>query len=424
MRPSSPTPEPALVPPRVCAEPDGPAQSIEEALADLVRAGMPASARLEGRPGSGLTTALRHLAATTATRVCLQLRDVDGRVIPTPEVDASLPVVAVRAAHPRSHLDADADRGERVWRLQPWSDADCRHYLQVAHPARAAAAFELWSEPAPIPDLRGTPGLCREVLDHLAQVAGTPAGDGTDPLCALAFVLAAALGQRRAEVRQRALRSFAPDGPTLGSDLGAPLQPEIARLLRSATVRALLAGEELVRIASDGGAAPFAPRHWPEPVVAVIAHLLHADPTLVHHLLALAARRPRRSGVLLSALCAAVPGFRPPGDRWRDLGGARLCGADLRGASLRGVDLRQASLRGAALSRADLRQARLQLADLAGADLTDADLRGADLRNCDLRGARVDGAQWGDADVRGARTDSPQHLLAQRRREVRDGGAA
>lgn len=80
-----------------------------------------------------------------------------------------------------------------------------------------------------------------------------------------------------------------------------------------------------------------------------------------------------------------------------DLRGSVLSGADLRGTNLRAANLAEANLRLANLSQADLRQANLQGADLRGADLREADLEGADLGHANLSTAKVSSSQLAQA---------------------------
>lgn len=282
---------------------------------------------------------------------------------------------------------------------EPWSDADCLAWLRTTHEKEAEAAFAAFQLPAPVRDLRAHGELCEAVLAHLAHFARTqPRAEPPDAFCALAFVLGTKLGQRRAAARAFALRSFGAP-PTRGPREAAEtmLRDEDRMLLAAVCVRSLLAAEELVRLAAEGLRSPLPERSWPESLVEAAAHLLHADPVLMHRLTDVATKPPRQPSLLLSLLCDAIPGFRPPVQRYRDLAGARLCGIDLSGADLvqaqlHGVDLANAKLARADLRKANLVGARLTGADLRSAKLTGANLAGADLTGADLRGAERDAA--------------------------------
>lgn len=358
---------------------------LEDAVARLLAAPGRAEVVLVGRHGAGKTTALRHLAATFGTRPDLLLvDDADSE----PERMAR---VTIRAA--RSNPDA---HGSCAWFLAPWSDEDCDLYLAMNHPQQREAALAAWMLPAPLLDLRQRPDLVAAVLDHIATVARVdPNMQLPDAFCALAFVLATRLGQRRAAARALSLRSLGAAGARSQEATEALLTKSDRRLLDSTCVRAMLAAEELVRAALQRAEAPTPPRQWPQQLVDAIVHLLLVDPVLVHELGALAMNPPRRPALLLSILAAAEPSFRPPVGRYRDLSGARLRGIDLRGASLAGANLQRVDFTGAKLCDADLR----------GADLTGARLCGADLTRALMTGCRIDGTDLEGADLREAATD-------------------
>jgi hypothetical protein len=277
----------------------------------------------------------------------------------------------------------------------PWSDADCLAWLRTTHAKEAEAAFAAFSLPAPVRDLRAQHDLCQAVLAHLAHFARTqPQAEPPDAFCALAFVLGTRLGHRRAAARAFALHSFgAPPVRSAREAAESILRDEDRVLLAPVCVRSLLAAEELVRLAAEGLRSPLPERSWPESLVEAAAHLLQVDPVLMHRLTDVATKPPRQPSLLLSLLCDAIPGFRPPVQRYRDLAGARLCGIDLSGADLAQAQLHGVDLANAKLGRADLRKANLVGAKLAGADLRGARLVGANLAGADLTGADLRGAE-------------------------------
>jgi hypothetical protein len=373
----------APVRPRIVVDASHPPRLLEDAVAELLAATDTVEVLLVGRPGTGKTTALRELGRIFHRHLDLRLLDEEDTL---PRSVARVTIRAVQAPEP--------DARATVWLLAPWTDDDCGDYVRAAHPESAEAVLRAWQQPAPVADLRQRPELCREVLDHQAQFARVDRlHPPPDAFCALAFVLATRLGHRRAAARTFSLRTFgAPPARGSRDASAAMLTLGDRRLLDSLSVRALLAAEELVRIAGARDAAPMPPRHWPQALVAALAHLLHADPVLMHHMTAVSTRPPRHPALLLSILCAAEPRFRPPTNRFRDLAGARLCGIDLRGA-----DLAEARLQGA-----DLTGARLSDADLRDANLTGARLRGADLQRALLTGCVLSGGELDGADLRGA----------------------
>ena len=86
-----------------------------------------------------------------------------------------------------------------------------------------------------------------------------------------------------------------------------------------------------------------------------------------------------------------------------DLIDAKLSGADLTDTNLTRADLNGADLTDANLTRADLRGADLRGADLNGAHLKDVNLTGANLGGADLSGAKLGGVKLGGADLTDAK---------------------
>lgn len=379
-----PHPQRATIRPRILVDGATP-MLLEDAVARLLAAPGEADIALVGRNGSGKTTALRHLAATFGNRSDLRLVD---------ESD-SAPMqrarVTIRATRGRPDA-ADA----QTFVLAPWSDEDCDLYLAMNHPQQRGPALAAWMLPAPTLDLRQRPDLVAATLDHIATVARVdPNMQLPDAFCALAFVLATRLGQRRAAARAFSLRSLGAASSRSQEATEALLTPSDRQLLDCACVRTMLAAEDLVRAALQRSDAPTPPRQWPQQLVDAIAHLLLIDPVLVHELGTLAMDPPRRPALLLSILAAAEPSFRPPVGRYRDLAGARL----------RGIDMRGANLAGANLQRVDFTGARLCDADLTGADLTGARLCGSDLSRASMTRCKLEGAEFEGAELREAVMD-------------------
>ncbi len=378
-----PHPQRATIRPRILVDGSTP-MLLEDAVARLLASPGDADIALVGRNGAGKTTALRHLAATFGTRPDLCLLDESDSM---PDQGARVTIRATRGKPDTT------EPGALV--LAPWRDEDCDHYLAIHHPQQREAAIAAWAQQAPLLDLRHRPDLVAAVLDHIATVARVdPNMQLPDAFCALAFVLATRLGQRRAAARALSLRLLGAANPRSQEATEALLTPSDRHLLDSACVRTMLAAEELVRAALQRADAPTPPRQWPQQLVDAIAHLLLVDPVLVHELAALAVNPPRRPALLLSILTAAEPSFRPPVGRYRDLCGARLPGIDMRGANLAGANLQRIDFTGARLCDADLRGA-----DLTGARLCGADLSRALMTGCTLNGVEFDGAELREAAI-------------------------
>jgi len=371
----------ATIRPRILAEGMEP-MLLEDAVAQLLAAEGKAEIALLGRRGAGKTTALRHLLSVFGERRDLLLADEDDS---SSGHGARVVVRAMRALPNGSSM--------RAFTLAPLQDEDCADYLAQLHPDQRDAVLAAWSMPAPLLDLRQRKDLVCAVLDHQATVARVdPQHPPPDAFCALAFVLATKLGQRRAAARAFSLRALGAGGSRSQEATESMLTQADRHLLDCACVRAMLAAEELVRTALQRADAPTPPRQWPQSLIDAIAHLLLVDPVLVHELADQSMNPPRRPALLLSILAAAELSFRPPVGRYRDLSGSRLCGIDLRVADLVGANLQRADFTGAKLCDADLRGADLSGARLAGADLTRAVMTG-----CNLTGADLDGAELREA---------------------------
>jgi hypothetical protein len=371
----------ATIRPRILAEGMEP-MLLEDAVAQLLAAEGKAEIALLGRRGAGKTTALRHLLSVFGERRDLLLADEDDS---SSGHGARVVVRAMRALPNGSSM--------RAFTLAPLQDEDCADYLAQLHPDQRDAVLAAWSMPAPLLDLRQRKDLVCAVLDHQATVARVdPQHPPPDAFCALAFVLATKLGQRRAAARAFSLRALGAGGSRSQEATESMLTQADRHLLDCACVRAMLAAEELVRTALQRADAPTPPRQWPQSLIDAIAHLLLVDPVLVHELADQSMNPPRRPALLLSILAAAEPSVRPPVGRYRDLSGSRLCGIDLRVADLVGANLQRADFTGAKLCDADLRGADLSGARLAGADLTRAVMTG-----CNLTGADLDGAELREA---------------------------
>ncbi len=422
----SPSPvDPALVTPRVRVDDDR-ELSISTAAAHLLARGEPTDVHLLAARGAGASTALAMLRATHRDGRDLAFVDHDERPREKELQDAR---VVVRVSTDGADLKPLDGRATQRWSLCPWTDEDCRNYLATLDPRHADAAFELWRQPAPKLDLLQWPVLCRPVLDHLSALAHNPqTAANNDAICALAFVLERLLGRHRAAARQACAATLVSGDRQL--TLPRVLS-SVAHMLGMRVVRALLIAEQLLMDLTQRGTTEAPTRAWRDDEASVLGHLIAVDAPLLQELLDGTIRAVPESPALLSALCEALPGFRPPRERFDSLGAARLRGinlrgreltgdlsnADLSGAQLDGATLQAATLSEALLRRASARQAAMQglqaprmqadfivapglIADRS--DLSFSSLRGADLTAAQLRGTRLDHADLSEADLRQA----------------------
>lgn len=405
MAATAPGPARAPVPPRIVVAGGSVPRLLEQEVAELLATGQRASVHLVGPPGSGLTTALRHLAAAFAGDTRLGLVDTDGS-----GCRDALVTVTATAQPPRDAL---------AWTLWPWTDDDVLDYLVHRDRATAGAAFARWRAEPDARELAQLPALCRAVLD-------TMAAHRRGPTAALRAVLDVRLsGPERSHARSVALaaesRSRA-DAPPAVPLLGPPF------------VRAVLAAEAMLDTLQRRTVLCLPQRTWSAALLAALRRVLDDSPGVEARLLEFVRggspvddldQHHVRAGAL-SVLCAVHAGFRPPTAELFAVPSMRLAGADLRSvrirgfldhADLTGADLRCADLHGtlarharfdgACCDAADLDQLQARAASGAGLRATRASLRGADLCGADLRSAVLDGAllvaaQLGGADLSSA----------------------
>ena len=417
----SPEPLPsqrAAVRPRVTVDDGVVARLLDEEIGELLARGDAVRVQLIGDRGSGRTTALQHLAAVFAGEPRLSLVDVGHPAQP-------LAGVCVQ-------VGGLSDAADVVMHLAPWSDDDVLDYLLALHRDRAAAALSTWRGDRFADGLGRWPGLCRAVLDHLAE------GRGDDVIAALRRVCDEQLpGRERFRAREMALLlsldADADDDPALRAP--GPAAP----LLASPAVRAQLAAERMVQRVEREGVLPLERLRWSPLLLLAVRAEVTADEAREQALVRLCGwTAAHQFASCLSLLCAAHPGFRPPAREFGDVSFAYLAGADLaqaklqrlEGADLTAADLRGADLRAACACRARLCRARLKgarLDDLQGerldgamllaahAKLPRANLRAADLRHAvlddaDLEEAVLAGCQLGGASLRAARLHKA-HLM-------------
>ncbi|MCA8977504.1 MAG: pentapeptide repeat-containing protein [Planctomycetes bacterium] len=406
-------PRRAPVRPRVRLADSNSARLLEEEVGELLSAGNRATVHLCGRSGLGKSTALAHLAATFAGDARLRLVDGPGQLEPDHAV------VTVRAV-------SSAPASQLRFELLPWSDDDVLEYLLAVHPARVRDAWQAWQTDKEH-DLHRWPGLCCQVLDLLAD------GAARSPRSALAAIVHRTLGDGLGDAAARALHRFTKDAAAGPGGERPQLDARSHCLLRSDSVLAMLAAQRLLAVVTQQTRDRLGLLQWNNALRCAVRHELAADEMLEPTLRAIADRRRlRHQAAVLTALCLAHTGYRPPRQLRGDLRGAWLRRIDLSGqrvvrAHMHGVDLGLADLRGSHFLRVllwhgSLRQAKAADATFAGvlamqidacgldapgsawpgADLQQADFRGACLDAADLQGARLDDADLREASLRGA----------------------
>lgn len=400
---------------------------LEDEIGSLIQRGERGLVQIVGGPGSGKSTAVRHLAAVLPpwARERVQLIDESGSL--DDGLDRDLIVsTGLPVSQPQSKPLA-------VYGLTHWGQDDLIEYLLAVHRERCASVMARLKSSGSIRFLRGIPELWTVVLDLMAADASI-----ADVRSALRSELAARLRDERLRemVEELCLTAFrrissgsehvAPDPRLDQGELG-PHEAELIQLIRHQPVMILLAAERLIHLAECGQVRLVFSAHLPRQLIQEAALLLSGNTLALQNLVEWIDQSRFRAihPMVASLLHAVMPVWRPePSSRPR-LAGAYLDGANWPGVNLEGVDLRSADLetadlcganldgadaRHACFCRADLRGAylnslRAEMANLSGADLRWAKARGAKLSEADLADAHLIDADLSKADLRSATID-------------------
>jgi uncharacterized protein YjbI with pentapeptide repeats len=377
----------APVSPRILSRATGAALPLEDEVQSRLDAPGPALLELAGGPGSGKTTALRHLAAVFAGAARLKIldRDADRRC----EWRGDEVIVFVgRTPRP-------TERVEHLV-LAPWHRDDLMEYLLAQHPQQTATILGRISNMA-IQEFRGKPEIWRIVLDELAL-------DDT-----LADAQAALVKNMRSRISSEELWEQISGACLEDASYSTTGLEDISRLLVQPPVRQLLAAEHLATKLSSTRHRCRLPEKMPRALVHAVARRVSTN-EIARGRLNRALRSRRQQPMATSLLRAIDPSWRPLKTRRMNLAGAHLDsvswpGIRLRSAKLREVDFSGADLRGALLDNADAFKADLRDCCLAGASLKDLDASSADLSDADLSRARAEGALLSFSKLSGTKLD-------------------
>jgi uncharacterized protein YjbI with pentapeptide repeats len=379
---------------------------LEDEIGSLIQKGEGGLVRIVGGPGSGKSTALRHLAAVLPPWVQVRVQLVDESAVPPDETGGDLVISTARQRASAKPLV--------TYPLARWGQDDLIEYLLAAHRERCPSVMGRLEQSGNYTLLRGIPELWTVVLDRMA---------GDDSIADIRSALRRELNARltdhqlREQVEKLCLMAFrqisyplehlAPDiYLSIDEQTEMPYDVELFRLIRHQPVMVLLAADRLARLAERGHDRSLFSRQLPRDLIQEAALLISGNAQALQHLREWISQRRFRAlqPTVASLLHAAMPGWRPePSSRPR-LGGAYLDGVNWAGVNLAQVDLRStdleaADLCGAYLEQAEARRACFRRANLCGASLTSLRAEAADLSGADLRWARARNAMLAHANL-------------------------
>ncbi len=403
-------PAPALVRPRVVGR-DGEFRPLEDVIDKLMSQGGKGIVLLVGPPGSGKTTALRHVAARLALRSGAgdRCRFVDTAESPSmdPESKDALSGLTITAA-----CDSGIESAQTLM-LARWGRDDLIEYLLARHPAVCSLVMPRIQDGALC---EGLPRLWAIALDHLATDQSLP-----DVRSALAqhvkdMKLPLDFETRLRRVEWDAMTGHAEAHEILTSVLATINMSAQEPFFLMEPIQCLMACEYyLDQLRSPRGQSILQQR-LPDDLLPYVSDALRYDREVIDQLQKILTRKVDRALHSASAtlLVAIDPTWRPR-EILREANlkeatlnrvcwpGIDLSGANLNNASLNEANLSNARLAGATFHSASLRSANLQGANLTGgvtlayADASDAQFQKADLTGAVFEQAELDGANFDGA---------------------------
>jgi uncharacterized protein YjbI with pentapeptide repeats len=407
-------PERAAVRPRVFAPKMVDTLTLEDEVRQFLEAGKPGVIAILGAPGSGKTTALRHLAAVLPSVNVTFLDSPDAISLWMVRREAPLHLIIYTCPN-ATNLLIPWDTELAAYRLMPWCSDDLIEYLLAAHKPHCASVMARVRAGGGS-FLHGVPELWRPVLDRLAADPALP-----DPRRALHRFLEEHLSDTDLLERARSacLNAVVKPGADLLAAMAKLARPGFAdslnRILRHTAVQTLLAAERVAADLHGSADCDYLAERLPRELVQGAAALIAGDEEAMDHVQQLLAGPPwshamsaslwhatgagweEGSQGLLMLAGAYLKGVRWPGARLAD---AMLNGADFSKADLVLADLSRASADQTNWSRARLQQATLQDSHAVEANFSDADLSSARCEAANFKNANLSRATLASASLR------------------------
>ena len=357
--------EQARVRPRVISPETGAALPLDDKIGQLIQEGRYQLIGLVGGPGSGKTTALRHLAAVLPPWVLTQVRLVD-------DPEGSSDIVALDNSDCHFVISAGtrlppAPR-QVIFPLAPWGQDDVIEYLLSVHGDQCASVMARLKAPNDLSFIKGVPELWTVVLDRMARDESI-----VDVRAAIRSELVEWFEehpQARVVAEDLCLASLGQNSNVIlnlsvsalfdSISKQAQLAEKMYRLIRHRPVSLLLAADRIKDIAERGHADSAFAGQLPYDLIQEAALTIAGNTLALQHLGQWLNRGEQGAvhPMAASLLHAAVPGWHLGPDCRPRLSGAYLARAAWSHSNLSRVDLESADLKEADLSSANLEKSR------------------------------------------------------------------
>jgi uncharacterized protein YjbI with pentapeptide repeats len=383
----------ATIAPRVRRPGSVAALAIEEMVVPLLWPGARGLVVIIGPPGSGKTTALRHLRKVLPADALATYHDAGPVSAALAEASRHLVIMAAEAVDP-------AWNALEVFEIGPWTPDDHVEYLAKVHRESCPSVLHRLRADESLPSLHGSPQLLTLVMDRMAaDPALSTSHDALKQLIPLFFPFDFATERLVNELIHPSAKAGDPAPP----DNDLHLRPDQQRWWRHEVVRKIVATEWIVDQLGTGRRPDVLKTMAGRMLLPQIARAVRPRADAMQHLERLIQDEPRdfRVPMAASILLAVNPDWRPACAR-----GMYLRGASLRLARWAGINLTGAALMGADFTDANLSGAMLTGAAAAGVRMPRANLRGTRLDHCKLREAIFTGADL--SDVSAERADLSQ----------------
>ncbi len=417
--------------PRAQSPTTGESLPLEDLVADLVQWGKGLPIQIIGGPGSGKTTALRHLASVLADRFPPS-NGLDFIFLDEPRSIEEILFLAKKGqvilAYPRMLKGLPEVECWPTLQISSWEVDDLLEYLRCRYPTRCGDILAALRRTRDAEKLEGIPELWAMTLDYLAT-------HDTGIVPVLAALRLAFLDKARDQNHlQFALKAGLAHELKMSKLIGSyteklsALAPDIANLLRHAPMRHVLAVEAIAGDLDAGGKCLYLADRLARPVVQLLAERIGDMPKALAQVKSfltqkVVAVQPTAASIQHQLDRQWLQKF-PVGESiplpemtgsyldhadWPkvDLAGAKLSMADLSFANLEGASLKeatawQATFHAAILARVHMNGFAAEKAIFNQVDLTDARAVAAKLNHAVFQRAKLDGAMFHRSELRQA----------------------